>query len=421
MQNKFFQFLIIFSILYNLFIVKIVNRGVLIVKIIKNCILFAFSLLFLILSVVSLTQTEKSVVFADNLVSVDVKEYCLMDSNTGTILAENNSTEKREVASMVKLMTSLLVMEKIERGEWTLDTELLVSDYAASMEGSQAFLDAGKTYKVDDLLKSVIVASANDSSVVLAENYAGSEVKFVDYMNAKAKELGMNDTLYGNSTGLPALNQYSTARDIAKILNVVLKHDLYHKYSTIWMDKLVHASGRETELVNTNRLVKYYPGCDCGKTGFTDEAGYCLSASAKRNDMRLISVVMGAKTTSDRFTASSNLLNYGFSNFKIVKVVNCEDTMLSNIKLKGLKNFVECKAENDLYVLQKSGSSELNYEIKTDFKEFKKQVKKGEIVGSIQIISDGNILSQTNLIASNDYKTPNFVDITHMIFDNWSI
>ena len=389
-------------------------------KIFKSFVFGTFCLILALISIVSLVKTDKKVVFAEDLISIDVKEYCLMDANTGTILAENNSTEKREVASMVKLMTSLLTMEKIERGEWTLDTELLVSDYAASMEGSQAFLDAGKTYKIDDLLKSVIVASANDSSVVLAENYAGSEPKFVDIMNAKAKELGMNDTLYGNATGLPALNQYSTAQDVAKILRVVAKHDLYHKYSTIWMDKLVHSSGRETELVNTNRLVKYYPGCDCGKTGFTDEAGYCLSASAKRNDMRLISVVMGAKTTSDRFTASSNLLNYGFSNFKNVKVVDVENVISTNKKLKGLKNFVECKAEEDLFVLQKSGNNDVNYEVITSINDFKKCINKGDIIGNIQIIRDGKMLCETNLISIDDYKSPNFIDITHMIFDNWS-
>lgn len=390
-------------------------------KKLKNFVFVTFCLILALISVVTLVKTDKRVVFAENLLSVDVKEYCLMDANTGTILAESNSTEKREVASMVKLMTSLLTMEKIERGEWTLDTELLVSEYAASMEGSQAFLDAGKTYKVDDLLKSVIVASANDSSVVLAENYAGSEPKFVDLMNAKAKELGMNDTLYGNSTGLPALNQYSTAQDIAKILNVVSKHDLYHKYSTIWMDKIVHASGRETELVNTNRLIKYYPGCDCGKTGFTDEAGYCLSVSAKRNDMRLISVVMGAKNTSDRFTASSNLLNYGFNNFKNVKVVDSQNIISTDKKLKGLNNFVECKAENDLFVLQKSGKTDVNYEIVTTFNDLKKCVNKGEVLGNIQILKDGKVLCQTNLVSINDYKSPNFIDITHMIFDNWII
>lgn len=387
-------------------------------KIFKILCLYCFILVLTLCGVVNLVQTKKDVVFADT--DFDVEEYCLMDYNTGKILTEKNSTQKREVASMVKLMTSLLTMEKIENGEWSLDTELLVSDYAASMEGSQAFLDAGKTYKLDDLLKSVIVASANDSSVVLAENYAGSEPKFVDIMNAKAKELGLNDTLYGNSTGLPALNQYSTAQDIAKLLAVVCKHDLYHKYSTIWMDNLVHESGRVTELVNTNRLVKYYPGCDCGKTGFTDEAGYCLSASAKRNDMRLISVVMGAKSTNERFNVSSSLLNYGFNNFKNERVVSCENIISTGKKLKGCNSPVECYALNDLYILQKSGETP-NYEITKSFYELKKHVSKGEVIGKIMVLEKGEVIAETDLISADDYKTPSFVDITHNIFDNWTI
>ena len=386
----------------------------------KKMIFCSFCFIFALAFVLSLVKAENAVVFADDMIDVDVKEYCLMDANTGTILCENNSNERREVASMVKLMTSLLTMEKIENGEWTLDTELLVSDYAASMEGSQAFLDAGKSYKIDDLLKSVIVASANDSSVVLAENYAGSEVKFVDIMNKKAHDLGLNDTLYGNSTGLPALNQYSTARDIAKLLNVVSKHELYHKYSTIWMDKLVHESGRETELVNTNRLVKYYPGCDCGKTGFTDEAGYCLSASAKRNDMRLVSVVMGAKTASDRFEACSKLLNYGFANFKNKLVVDSKSNIESGIRLKGLSDNIVCYAENDLFVLEKSGQN-TECEIVTEFDDLGDFVKKGDVIGTIKVLKDGEVVASSNLISVDDYKTPNLIEITHKIFSNWAI
>ena len=387
----------------------------------KKIIVVTLSFVFAMIFAISLVKTDKNIVFAGDIIDVDVKEYCLVDANTGTVLAEKNSTERREVASMVKLMTSLLTMEKIERGEWTLDTELLVSEYAASMEGSQAFLDAGKTYKIDDLLKSVVVASANDSSVVLAENYAGSETKFVDIMNKRAKELGMNDTLYGNSTGLPALNQYSTAQDIAKILNVVSKHDLYHRYSTIWMDKLVHESGRETELVNTNRLIKYYPGCDCGKTGFTDEAGYCLSASAKRNEMRLVSVVMGAKTTTDRFNASSSLLNYGFNNYKNVKVVDMQNVISTQKRLKGSSDFVQCNAKEDLFVIQKSGTIEDDIELITTFEDFKDYVAKGDVVGHIQVLRDGQVVCETDLVAFDNYKTPTFVEITHSIFKNWAL
>ena len=385
-------------------------------------IIYAFFVFCLaVITLFSVFKPNQLILHAINELELDVEEYCLIDANTGTVLAEKNSDTKREVASMVKLMTSLLTIEKIESGEWSLDTELLVSDYAASMEGSQAFLDAGKTYKIDDLLKSVIVASANDSSVVLAEAYSGSEIKFVDVMNEKAKELGMNDTLYGNSTGLPALNQYSTAKDIAKLLNVVSGHELYHKYSMIWMDKLVHESGRVTELVNTNRLIKYYPGCDCGKTGFTDEAGYCLSASAKRNDMRLISVVMGAKTANDRFSTSSSLLNYGFANFKNTKVVDMLDSITTNKKLKGMSNFVLCNSEKDLYVLQKTGTTEADYEIQTTFDDLKNPIKKGDAVGKIVVKRGDTVLCETNLIASDDYKSPSFIDVTHAIFDNWSL
>lgn len=385
----------------------------------KNRILVAFICLLLAISFCTSIFINSKVVNATD--DYDVKSYCLIDANTGKMLKEKNSHERHEVASMVKLMTSLLTMEKIEKGEWSLDTTLLVSEYAASMEGSQAFLDAGKEYKIEDLLKSVIVASANDSSVVLAEGYAGTENAFVEIMNKKAKELGMNDTLYGNATGLPALNQYSTACDIAKILNVVATHDLYHKYSTIWMDNLVHENGRVTELVNTNRLIKYYPGCECGKTGFTDEAGYCLSVSAKRNDMRLISVIMGAKSSSDRFSISSSLLNYGFSNYKSVKIVDCQQIIPTTSKIKGSKNFIECRAKEDLFVTQKCGSENLDYTTQTEFNKIKAPIKEGDIIGKIYVISENNIIAETELIASQNYNLPSFMDIMHEVFNNWSI
>ena len=203
-----------------------------------------------------LLKPVQTTVLANTGIDYDCKSFVLVDFNSGKTLIEKNKEEKLQVASMVKLMTSLLTMEKIEKGEWTLETKLLTSDYAASMEGSQAFLDAGCEYTVDELLKSIIVASANDSCVVIAENYSGSEQNFVTVMNNRAKELGMNNTLYENSTGLPSANEYSCAEDIAIILKEVCKHDLYHKYATIWMDTLTHKSGRKTELVNTNRLIK---------------------------------------------------------------------------------------------------------------------------------------------------------------------
>lgn len=385
----------------------------------KKMLFMIVSVLATILCLVSLLPNN--VVLAENSEDFDVKSYCLMDAKTGILLKEKNSEEKHEVASMVKLMTSLLTMEKIERGEWSLDTRLAVSDYAASMEGSQAFLDAGKSYTIDNLLKSVIVASANDSSVVLAENYSGSEALFVDVMNSKAKELGMVNTLYANSTGLPAFNQYSTAHDIAKLLKVVSKHELYHKYSSIWMDNLVHESGRVTELVNTNRLVKYYPGCVCGKTGFTDEAGYCLSVEAKRNDMDIISVVMGAKTSNERFSISSSLLNFGFANFKSVKVVDSTNILKTDKKIKGTRNFVECHSKEDLFMTLEHGNTEGKYQIETQFNDIKTPVKTGDVVGKVVVMCDGKEVCSTELVSSADYFTPTYFDVVHSVFDNWSL
>ncbi len=199
--------------------------------------------------------------------------YILIDADSDVVLASKNIEEKMQVASICKLMTCLLTIEKIEDGVINLNDDVVASEYACSMEGSQAFLDAGCKYKVSDVLKSVIVASANDGAVVLAELISGNENAFVSLMNNRAKELGMNNTVYANATGLPQPNQYSTALDTSIILKEIYKHDLYVKNSNIWIDNLIHPSGRKTELVNTNRLIKYYDKCKTGKTGFTDEAG----------------------------------------------------------------------------------------------------------------------------------------------------
>ena len=389
----------------------------------KRNIFFVLVMVLALINVLSATfANAMPIVFATNEIDLNAKAYYLFDVNTESIIAEKDCHKHYEVASMVKLMTSLLSMEKIESGDWTLENQLSVSEYAASMEGSQAFLDAGKSYKIEDLLKSVIIASANDSSVVLAENYAGTENNFVDLMNTRAKELGMFETLYSNSTGLPsATNQYSTAHDIAILLKEVSKHDLYKKYCSIWMDKIIHHDGRETELVNTNRLVKYYPGCVCGKTGFTNEAGYCLSTLAEKGDMRLISVVMGAKNSSERFSMSASLLNYGFANFKDIKLVDKNNDILSGIKMKGTKEEIVCKAENDLFVLNKNNAKNDEYEITKSFNDLPKLIKTGDIVGKIQITKDGNVICETNLISKNDYKSATYFDAIHNVFDNWNI
>ena len=371
-----------------------------------------------------LGKPQENVVFAGNndVISLPVKSYYLMDIYNEKMLVGSNENVRLEVASMVKLMTTLLTMEKIEKGEWSLNTMLLTSDYAASMEGSQAFLDAGSEYSVDELLKSIVVASANDSCVVIAENMSGSEQSFVDLMNTRAQELGMTNTLYANCTGLPATMQYSCAKDVAHILAEVYKHDIYHKYSTIWMDKIVHPSGRETELVNTNRLIRYYPGCDSGKTGFTDEAGYCLSASASKNGMRLVSVVIGAKSSAERFEHSTALLNYGFNNYENRKLISNGSVVEGKYKIKGIKDEIEVRSDMDMYILTKRGDKNVDAAIKIDFEVKKaKHIAEGEKVGTIYLIENGIVTKECNLVSAKEYKAYSYKDAIQDVFDSFRL
>ena len=265
----------------------------------------------------------KNVTYAET--EKQTKSTFLMDIASGQILKEENADEQMPVASIVKLMTILLTLEQIEQEKISLDDNVVVSENAAGMGGSQVFIENGGNYKLEDLLKSVIVASANDASVAIAEYIAGSEDNFVRLMNQKAKELNLQNTNYCNCTGLPAVGQFSSARDVAIVLKNVLAYPQYYEYSTIWIDKLIHSNNRITELVNTNKLIRYYKGCDGGKTGSTNEAGYCLAATAKRGDMRLIGVVLGAENAKARFASTSDLLNYGFNNFINNKMLSKEE------------------------------------------------------------------------------------------------
>lgn len=377
--------------------------------------------LMLIIFTLSLCLLPKTfLVFADN--GFDAKAYILLDYNSGEVMIKNNETEHLEIASMVKLMTSLLTIEKIDVGELDLNQKLMVSDYAASQEGSQAFLDAGKEYSVEELLKSVIIASANDSSVVLAEAIGGSEEGFVNLMNAKAKELGLNNTLYANATGLPSESvQYSCAEDVAKLLKEEIKHKLYFKFSNIWIDEIIHESGRRTELVNTNVLIRKYQGVDIGKTGFTDEAGYCLSASCNKNNMRLISVVIGTKSTKDRFDITTKLLNYGFANFENKQILN-KQTPLEDVYVKGGKTkTLGLEYESDFYHLVKKGDKK---EYKTKFvlnDSLSAPIKKGDVVGKTYIVEDGVVIGEINVVASSDFSKASFKDSFKKVIDNFSI
>lgn len=379
--------------------------------------------LLVCLSVTNVLSTSVNAYFDDTLFSnFTSSSYILLDADSGTVIVNKNAHEKLQVASICKLMTSLITMEKIDAGVISLDSQVLVSDHAASMEGSQAFLDAGSKYKVSELLKSVIVASANDSAVALAEAIAGSEQAFVTLMNEKAKELGMNNTVYANATGLPAANQYSTAFDTTIVLSRATSHDIYKQYSNIWMDNFVHPSGRTTELVNTNRLIKYYDYCKSGKTGFTDEAGYCLSSTASNGNLNLVAVTLKCANAQDRFKESMELYNYGFANYENKKVIDTANVFDKTIKVSGGKNsYAKLALKNDFSALTKKGDKgeiSINYEIANSIKA---PLKFGDKVGTATIVKEGKIIGEVDVVLAEDVLKASYGDAISKIVNNWGI
>ena len=257
---------------------------------------------------------ETTAVSADSILQIGAKSAYLMDFSTKTCLFSKEEDKRLPIASMCKIMTLLLAFEAIDAGALSFEEELMISERAASMGGSQVFLEANAKYPVKELIKSIVVCSANDSCVAMAEKIAGSEELFVEKMNARAVALGANNTLFANCTGLPKQPQYSCAKDVALMLKELLNHKEYYEFGKVWMDKFQHPEGRYTEISNTNKLVRFYDGCDGGKTGFTNEAGFCLAATAKRDNTRVISVVIGEENSAPRFEDVKTMFNYAFAN-----------------------------------------------------------------------------------------------------------
>lgn len=351
--------------------------------------------------------------------SVDAKSAILIDYDSGEVLFEQNPDEKVQVASIVKLMTILLTFEEIEAGNLSLDEMLTTTENASSMGGSQVFIDPFVDYSVEDMLKSVIVASANDASVALAEKISGTEEAFVKKMNQRAKELGLDDTVYVNASGLPEPGQYSTARDVAKLTKEVLKIKDYFNYSTIWMDKLTHPSGRETEVVNTNKLIRYFKGCDGGKTGSTDEAGYCLTATAERGGMRLIAVVLGAKDATLRFNETSKLLTYGFANFENKQIISSGESLIEAEILRSKVKTVPVYAAEDYYVVSRKGDG-AQYAVTVEIDEkICAPLASGEKVGTVSISKDGVIIKTIDAIVGTDIPAITYGESLKEIIKNW--
>ena len=344
----------------------------------------------------------------------------LAETSTGTIIFEKNADERREVASITKLMTALLVLEALDRGDVSLTDSVQVSQNAAAMKGSQALLDANATYSLEDLLRTTIMASANDSAVALAEYLSGSEEAFVARMNTRASELGMANTHYVNCTGYPQEGQYTTARDVCTLCCEVAKHPLYNRYSSVWIDKLTHPGGRVTDLTNTNRLVRFYQGCDGFKTGSTDAAKYCLAATATKNGMRLVAIVLGTPVSQTRFDEARAMLDYGFANYQRVAVANKGDLLGERIPVKGgAADSVELALGSGLSMLLKNGQqSGLRLELSLP-ESVEAPVCEGDVVGTVNVLMDGKIIAKLNCVAANDVPRPGFIEGLYRILENW--
>ena len=259
------------------------------------------------------------------------------DFVSGTPIYSKNETERLPIASMCKIMTLLLSFEAVDRGELQYDEQITVSENASGMGGSQVYLDTGLSYSAEELMKTVAVCSANDSCVALAERVAGSESAFVERMNVRARELGAENTLFANCTGLPKEPQYSCAKDVSTMLREMLSHEKYFEFSRIWLEDFAHPDGRTTQITNTNKLIRSYNGCDGGKTGFTSEAGFCLAATAKRGETRLVSVVIGAESSKGRFGAISDLFDFGFGNYENKVMLEAGKPLEERVSVRGGK------------------------------------------------------------------------------------
>ncbi|MBR2861544.1 MAG: D-alanyl-D-alanine carboxypeptidase [Clostridia bacterium] len=373
--------------------------------------LVAFSLLFV--PIQSFAKEEA--------LSLDAKAAILVDASSGKVLFQKDADKPLPIASITKVMTLNLIFDAVESGKLTLNEKITVSETAAGMGGSQAFIDAGYDYSAEDLIKSIIIASANDSAVAMAERLCGSEETFVSKMNQKAKELGMDNTNFENCTGLPEANHLSTASDVAKMSIELLKHKGYFKYSTIWMDELKHEKdGRSTELVNTNRLIRSLQGCDGLKTGSTSEAKFCVTTTAKRGDMRLISVVLGGSTSKLRFEDASKLINYGFANFENKVVVQANQVLDKEIPVKKGKDKSAqiCAKEGFSVCVENSGDEKL--ETRLELAEFvEAPAKRGLGVGKMTVLLNGEEIGQIELVLAKDCEKASFFDRLKTIIAFW--
>lgn len=346
----------------------------------------------------------------------------LTEASTGRVIFEKNADERRPVASVTKVMTILLTLEALDEGSVTEKDSVLVSEHAAGMGGSQAFLDANRSYPLGELLGSVIIASANDSAVALAEYLCGAEEAFVRRMNERAAQLGLANTHYVNCTGLPASDHYTTARDIARLSAQLDAHPRYYQYSTVWMKDFQHSGGRITQLTNTNRLIRFYPGCDGYKTGSTNEARYCISATAKKNGMRMIAVVLGSDASQTRFDEARSMLEYGFASVQLFTPISEGDSldMTVPVRLGGRDGVSVVSGGTGTLLLRRGEQSGISLEAAL-LERVTAPVHRGDVLGEIRVRRGDEILMTIPAVAGEDVALPGMLSSLLRIRDGFML
>ncbi len=339
---------------------------------------------------------------SENVPQPQCKAAYLCDAASGTAVYGKEETKRLPIASMCKIMTLLLSFEAVDSGVLTYDEEIVVSENAAGMGGSQVFLEAGLSYRAEELMETIAVCSANDSCVALAERVAGSEPAFVDRMNERARELGAENTLFSNCTGLPKEPQYSCAKDVALMLRALIGHEKYFEFAHIWLEDFPHPDGRTIRITNTNKLIRQYEGCDGGKTGFTNEAGFCLAATAKRNDTRLVAVVIGAETSKDRFRGITGLFDFCFNTYE-TRVIAEAGTLDERVEVRGSRmKDVAVELHSPLTAFQKRGEAG-DYTVEIEPRDaLCAPLKKGDEVGRAALYRDGVEIASSPLFAAED-------------------
>lgn len=378
-----------------------------IIKQISLSLMIILSILLLPAGILTTAKEEESKGGGVN--SIEAKSYLLMEPISGKILYENNVDEKFAPASVTKIMTMLLTMEAVDSGKIKLDDKVTCSENAKKMGGSTMLLDTGEVRTVEELLKGVAIASGNDAAVALAEYIGGTEEDFVNMMNKRCQELGMKNTTFKNCNGLPCEGHLSTARDIALMSRELLKHPTILKYSGTYMETISEGRKSPIELVNHNKLVRFFEGCDGLKTGFTNEAKYCISATAKRSGVRMLAVIMGAPTYKIRNRDAGILMNYGFSKYEGKKLVS-KDEDVDKVQMgKQTDRFFMAKAKDDLeVVVPKGNSGELVKKVVMD--EAKDEYKAGDIVGKCEVYLGEEKVGEVKIYCDRDVKKGGIFD-----------